>query len=77
MQRPAEFTRPLKNFRFSLVDWSGRGETLAGTARVRRSTWDTRLIVHPKLAEAVPEESEPPVAEINLWNTTYSKGLFQ
>ncbi|MBM7681902.1 hypothetical protein JOD43_002074 [Pullulanibacillus pueri] len=47
-----------------LVDWNGRRETPAGTARVRRSTWEPHYII-PKLAEAVPAESERSGVEIN------------
>ncbi len=46
----------------------------AGPARVRRSTLAHKETT-PKLAEAVPAESEQPRAEIN--NHIYTEGLFQ
>ncbi|MBM7680298.1 hypothetical protein JOD43_000457 [Pullulanibacillus pueri] len=60
------FTKMLRQYQ---VDWSGRRETPSGTARVRRSTWETKYSI-PKLAEAVPEESERSGAEIHTIQMT-------
>ncbi|MBM7682846.1 hypothetical protein JOD43_003025 [Pullulanibacillus pueri] len=46
------FTKRLRQYQ---VDWSGRRETPSGTARVRRSTWETKYSI-PKLAEATKDD---------------------
>ena len=46
-------------------------ETPTGIARVRRSTWEHKYSI-PKLAEAVPVESEHPGAKINSRLTSHN-----